>query len=62
MLCIFIGVYPKPFLEKLAVPVAAIVERVSPDRAQTAEMPVLPAEILELESGLDSVAPVPSDD
>ena len=29
-LCIFIGVYPKPFLEKLAVPVAAIVERVSP--------------------------------
>ena len=62
VLCIFIGVYPKPFLEKLAVPVAAIVERVSPDRAQTAETPPLPAEILELESGLDSVAPVPSDD
>ena len=62
VLCIFIGVYPKPFLEKLAVPVAAIVERVSPESAQTAEAPLLPAEVLERESGLDEASPVPSDD
>ena len=62
VLCIFIGVYPKPFLEKLAVPVAAIVERVSPDRAQTAEMPPLPAELLELESDRGAAFPTPSDD
>ena len=61
-LCIFIGVYPKPFLDKLAVPVAAIVERVSPESAQTAEAPPLPAEILELEDGLGDAAPIPSDD
>jgi NADH-quinone oxidoreductase subunit M len=58
-LCIFIGVYPKPFLEKLAVPVAAIVERVSPESAQTAEAPPLPAEV---EQELRGPAPVPSDD
>ena len=35
-LCIFIGVYPKPFLDKLAVPVANIVERLDPTAGQTA--------------------------
>ena len=45
-LCIFIGVYPKPFLDKLAVPVANIVERLDPTAGQTvsAELPGAPAD------------------
>ncbi len=43
VLCVFIGVYPKPFLDKLEVPVAAIVERLSPESA-TAEAPPAPVE------------------
>ena len=35
-LCIFIGVYPKPFLDKLEVPVANIVERLDPNTGATA--------------------------
>jgi NADH-quinone oxidoreductase subunit M len=31
-LCIFIGVYPKPFLEPLRVPVEAIMERIEGPR------------------------------
>lgn len=45
-LCIFIGVYPKPFLDKLEVPVANIVERLDPTAGQTvsAELPGAPAD------------------
>ncbi len=35
-LCIFIGVYPKPFLDTLQVPVQAIVERVQPESGASA--------------------------
>ena len=45
VLCIFIGVYPKPFLDRLDVPVQAIVERLAPESAATAEAELLsPAE------------------
>jgi NADH-quinone oxidoreductase subunit M len=38
-LCIFIGVYPKPFLEPLRVPVRAIMERIDPS-SRNAQAPV----------------------
>jgi NADH-quinone oxidoreductase subunit M len=38
--CVWIGVYPKPFLEPLRVPVRAIVERIEP-AARIAEEPVV---------------------
>jgi NADH-quinone oxidoreductase subunit M len=42
-LCIWIGVYPKPFLEPLTVPVRAIVERIEPSRAVSIEaQPAVP--------------------
>ncbi len=45
VLCIFIGVYPKPFLDRLEVPVQAIVERLAPESGATAEAELLsPAE------------------
>jgi NADH-quinone oxidoreductase subunit M len=36
-LCIWIGVYPKPFLEPLTVPVQAIMQRIEPSRAVSIE-------------------------
>jgi NADH-quinone oxidoreductase subunit M len=40
-LCVWIGVYPKPFLDPLRVPVRAIVERIEP-AARFAEEPMVP--------------------
>ncbi len=62
ILCIFIGVYPKPFLDTLKVPVQAIVERVHEIEATAdatpEEVPLLPAG-----ESLDSGSvPVASDD
>ncbi|HXV65432.1 MAG TPA: hypothetical protein VEK15_32350, partial [Vicinamibacteria bacterium] len=44
-LCIWIGVYPKPFLEPLRVPVRQIVERIEPTR--TVEVEEIESEIAE---------------
>jgi len=44
VLCVFIGVYPKPFLDKLAVPVAAIVERLSPEATAESHPPPVTVE------------------
>ncbi|MFQ5793248.1 MAG: NuoM family protein, partial [Acidobacteriota bacterium] len=41
LLCVWIGVYPKPFLERLEVPVQSIVERVSPDMIAGRHLPEL---------------------
>ncbi len=43
-LCIFIGVYPKPFLERLETPVRAVVERVNPGMIAETQPLVAPAE------------------
>ena len=61
-LCIFIGVYPKPFLDKLAVPVANIVERLDPTAGQTvsAELPGATADehgYGDAEEGVDGLLP-----
>ena len=59
-LCIFIGVYPKPFLDKLEVPVANIVERLDPNTGATAATVGQPEEI-EAAEGVRSggeIAPV----
>ena len=55
-LCIFIGVYPKPFLEPLRVPVEAIMERIEGPR--TAGLPpVEPVELVELAEEIQEEAP-----
>ena len=44
-LCIFIGVYPKPFLERLEMPVKAVVERVQPNMITQGKLSVEPPEM-----------------
>ena len=53
-LCIFIGVYPKPFLDTLKVPVQAIVERMQPESGATAAAPGAPPELQEIVSALSA--------
>jgi NADH-quinone oxidoreductase subunit M len=43
VLCVWIGVYPKPFLDPLRVPVRAIVERIEPARTVSVDAPQTPA-------------------